>query len=331
MNWFTKSNAQGLSASKKAALAAESDCCEHVTKDPSVMAYVHYENDSFGREGHCLCSQCHEAIESKENEEVHTCRDCNCELPLKDGIMWKWYDFVASQGDEPTFVCNSCCKLANHLSRVDRDKRNYDDEFPSQDDGYFDCDVEDGSIKAFDDELTTEDEFIESIEKEFQEEQEKYNKEREEKQAQEEKEMKEQNELRKIFEEQEKLEREFEEKEKLAREEMEEKDEQEEKDIAVDLEEMRVFLEGGDKAAKNVQEHRNTLARFYRKVRSDKGLSILVPDIERISCAIENNHPVILVFSKSRGWLHPFHNSQEWSVWSCNPDGTGEYRLVDTP
>lgn len=158
MNWFTKSAVVGVSVEKKAALATENDCCEHVEKDVSTMAHIRYENDPWGREGYCVCQECFDKSETKKGEEFHTCSDCKTDIPLKDGVMWKWYDFYAPQGDEPLFVCNECRKLENHQARVKRDTADCDYEL-----GY---DNQDDQIDEYPEDNFT-DEEIDAIEKEL--------------------------------------------------------------------------------------------------------------------------------------------------------------------
>lgn len=134
MNWFTKSFVANVSLSKKQALAQENDCCEHVENDNSQLAVVSYENDSFGREGYGMCQACFDKAEEQADEELHTCNDCKSEVPLKKGVMWKWYDFYAAQGDEPLFVCDCCRSLATHQARVKRDQADRDWELGLEED-----------------------------------------------------------------------------------------------------------------------------------------------------------------------------------------------------
>ena len=132
MNWFTKSFVGTSTLSVKAKLVEEWGGCEHVEKDSSCLYRVDYENDSFGREGYCLCEACAEAATEREDNELHTCVDCKSEVPLKDGVMWKWYDFYAAQGDEPLFVCNTCRTKEKHLARRAKDRADYEAEFPDE-------------------------------------------------------------------------------------------------------------------------------------------------------------------------------------------------------
>ncbi len=110
-------------------MVEENDCCEHFTADASKLVVVSYENDSFGREGYGSCQECYDKSLAVVEEETHTCTDCKKSVPLKDGLMWKWYDFYAPQGDEPLFVCNECRKLEKHRERLAKDARDYEWEF----------------------------------------------------------------------------------------------------------------------------------------------------------------------------------------------------------
>lgn len=136
MNWFTKSFVANVSLSKKQALAQENDCCEHVEKDNSQLAVVSYENDSFGREGYGKCQACFDKAEEQADEQLHTCNDCKSEVPLNKGVMWRWYDFYAAQGDEPLFVCDCCRPLDKHQARVKRDQADRDWEQGLEEDDY---------------------------------------------------------------------------------------------------------------------------------------------------------------------------------------------------
>lgn len=133
MNWFTKSYVSNNSLERKKQLFEEHGGCEHVEADPSVMAVVAYENDSFGREGYCLCEACDDLSVEHEDNEEHVCHDCKSCKPLKEGVMWKWYDFYAAQGDEPLFICNECRKKDTHINRVRRDRQDYEEEMDYHD------------------------------------------------------------------------------------------------------------------------------------------------------------------------------------------------------
>jgi nitrite reductase/ring-hydroxylating ferredoxin subunit len=128
MNWFTKTPAASLSAAAKQKLVDDNDSCEHVQNDPSKFFEVSYENDSFGREGYCMCEACAILAQEQVQEETYVCADCKTEFPLKSGILWKWYAFYAAQGDEALPVCNACRPLPSHRARVRQDQDDYDDE-----------------------------------------------------------------------------------------------------------------------------------------------------------------------------------------------------------
>jgi len=135
MNWFTASFVTGATPEKKAVLAAENDCCDHVSENPLVMFAVWRENDSFGSEGYCLCEDCYEAQQNQIEEEVHTCNDCNGDFTLASGgILWKWYDFYAAQGDEELPVCGECRKKNAHLTRLARDRRDREQDWGEEED-----------------------------------------------------------------------------------------------------------------------------------------------------------------------------------------------------
>ena len=65
-------------------------------------------------------------IQNVEVDESHTCADCEKLVPLKDGVLWRWYNFCAPQGDVPLFVCNECRKLEAHRQRLARDAREFE-------------------------------------------------------------------------------------------------------------------------------------------------------------------------------------------------------------
>lgn len=128
MNWFTKANVSTQPLEKKEALLEEHGGCEHVEKDPSLMTRVSYENDSFGREGYCMCQVCADAADEHDRLEEHTCSDCKGSFPAKDMVEWKWYDFYAAQGDQPLWICNTCRTKERHIQRVKKDRQEYEEE-----------------------------------------------------------------------------------------------------------------------------------------------------------------------------------------------------------
>jgi len=103
--------------------------CEHVEKDKTLAYCVDIEADSFGVvSSHAKCKECHETEKNEVDEELHTCFDCLKEVKRADGIMWKWYDFYAPQGDEPLFICNECKGNSKHTERVAKDNADYNYE-----------------------------------------------------------------------------------------------------------------------------------------------------------------------------------------------------------
>lgn len=128
MNWFTKSRVGASSDAQKKSLVEEWGGCEHVSADHTKLFIVSYENDSFGREGYCLCEECYNKGIQVEDEEKHTCSDCRSTVAKKDGVVWKWYDFYAAQGDRPLFICNNCRTQEKHINRVEKDRRDYQEE-----------------------------------------------------------------------------------------------------------------------------------------------------------------------------------------------------------
>lgn len=133
MNWFTSSFMFHASLPKKQAAVTEHGGCEHVEADPSLLYKISYENDSFGREGYCMCQACSEHADAEEDEEEVVCYDCEQTFKKKDTIAWKWYDFYAPQGDEPLTICQACRAAEKHQARVKRDRADYEDEMSRYD------------------------------------------------------------------------------------------------------------------------------------------------------------------------------------------------------
>ena len=134
MNWFTRKDISSNSVAFKSKRAEEDACCEHVQADPSCAVSLRREVDSFGPvSSYVCCADCEKLAEEAEENETHTCADCKCEFPLKEGMLWKWYDFYPQQGDEPIAVCNSCRVKEKHVQRVRKDRQDYEAEFPPQD------------------------------------------------------------------------------------------------------------------------------------------------------------------------------------------------------
>lgn len=128
MNWFTTTHAAGFPNEKKKQHVDEWGGCEHVEQDASLLHLISYENDSFGREGYCMCKECWEAAQKAQAEEMVTCQDCHQIVPTKDTISWRWYDFYAPSGDEPLIICIECKYKPTHLNRVAKDKKERDAE-----------------------------------------------------------------------------------------------------------------------------------------------------------------------------------------------------------
>lgn len=118
MNWFTTTHAAGFPNEKKKQQVDEWGGCEHVENDPSLLHIISYENDSFGREGYCMCKECWEAAQKAQAEEMVTCQDCHQIVPSKDTISWRWYDFYAPSGDEPLIICSDCLIREKHKKRI---------------------------------------------------------------------------------------------------------------------------------------------------------------------------------------------------------------------
>lgn len=134
MNWFTKTYVKTKSLQAKKELVTEHGGCEHVESDPSLLAVVSYENDSFGREGYCMCEACNDASVSEEDEEEVQCHDCKQTFKRKETIEWKWYDFHAPAGEEPLTICDACRKGEKHIARVRKDREDLEREMADWED-----------------------------------------------------------------------------------------------------------------------------------------------------------------------------------------------------
>ena len=134
MNWFTKTNTAGASSEAKKLHVDNWGGCEHVETDHNLLHIVQYENDSFGREGYCLCKECFDKNQEAEDNEEVVCSDCKGTFKKIDTIRWTWYDFYVAQGDEPLCICKECRGKPKHVSRVARDKADHDAEFPDDND-----------------------------------------------------------------------------------------------------------------------------------------------------------------------------------------------------
>lgn len=107
------------------------DFCEHVKEDDLSQAVgFFYERDSFGWVFTEICCQaCKDKVKAEEAEVLVTCADCALPHPRKSTSEWKWYDFYAAQGDEPTIICNGCWSAEKHQQRMARDQQDYNAEF----------------------------------------------------------------------------------------------------------------------------------------------------------------------------------------------------------
>ena len=113
MNWNTKH----LVKLTQAALDESDGCCPHVKVGDTV--YRASENDPWGIvTAFYHCAECEEAAQAREEEELYQCTDCGKEFPLKEGVLFRWWDHDPSQGDEPLPVCGPCRKLPKHIERV---------------------------------------------------------------------------------------------------------------------------------------------------------------------------------------------------------------------
>lgn len=128
MNWFTGKFVSGLSLQKKEDLVSENDGCTHVIANANLLAYISYENDSFGREGYCMCEECKAKSDEEEDDKDVVCCDCHLTMKVKETISWKWYDFYAPQGDEAIIVCHNCQRKDKHRERVRKDANDRDEE-----------------------------------------------------------------------------------------------------------------------------------------------------------------------------------------------------------
>ncbi len=122
MNWFTKQSMTNASSKAKQDAVAEWGGCEHVEADANLVVRISYENDSFGREGYCMCLACVEQSQKEEDEELVFCHDCKTQKPSIEVRRWRWYDFYAAQGDEPICVCKECQTKEKHIERVRQDR-----------------------------------------------------------------------------------------------------------------------------------------------------------------------------------------------------------------
>lgn len=136
MNWFTRSHVAHYPHILKKKEVQQWGGCEHVVNDPSLLHIISYENDSFGREGYCLCEDCHKKAMAIKDEEKKVCHDCAQVFASKDLMAWTAYDHYPADGDTPIYVCAGCQIKDKHLNRVRRDQAYRRDEFGDTDDGW---------------------------------------------------------------------------------------------------------------------------------------------------------------------------------------------------
>ena len=122
MNWFTESYFGGVSLQRKETLLQEHGGCSHVEEDVQKLAYVMYENDAWGREGHCVCEGCHEKSHKEKDDQEEVCYDCQGVFRSGDMKAWKPYDFNPRKGDRYLHICKDFQTKPKHLDRVKRDK-----------------------------------------------------------------------------------------------------------------------------------------------------------------------------------------------------------------
>jgi len=102
--------------------------CEHLKVGDT--AFMSGEQDSFGPVTRFYeCQACREGSKEAELNEEYCCTDCKQPFRLRNGILWKPYDFDPSDGSEPVPVCNGCVERERHQARVTRDEADYDREF----------------------------------------------------------------------------------------------------------------------------------------------------------------------------------------------------------
>lgn len=130
MNWFVKK--------RNAIVGTSEDRCEHL-QDGDHSHTATEERDSFGGDGYYhMCEACANKLQEEEDNRTVVCKDCKSVVLSKDTITWKWYDFYEAQGDIALVICKSCANGAKHQERVDRDRRDYQAEFGSDDVDDFD-------------------------------------------------------------------------------------------------------------------------------------------------------------------------------------------------
>ena len=151
MNWFVKKH--------NAIVGTSEDRCEHL-QDGVQSHTATEERDSFGGDGYYhLCEACANKAQEEEDNRTVVCKDCKSVVLSKDTITWTWYDFYAAQGDIPLVICKSCASGSKHQDRLDRDRRDYEQEFGVDDvepEEYYDPawdDIDDGDYEQDDQDL----------------------------------------------------------------------------------------------------------------------------------------------------------------------------------
>lgn len=134
MNWMTHKTCTYSKLSKDDKEGADF-CCELAEEDTTLIVASARESDSFGTVGlYLMCPACKVLADKADEEAIECCFDCNTEYPAKEGIQWKSYDHYPAQGDEPIFICNTCCGKERHKKRVADDDHYYRMEHGYDDD-----------------------------------------------------------------------------------------------------------------------------------------------------------------------------------------------------
>ena len=118
MNWFSRAMVGHYPHSLKHKEVQKWGGCDHVRQDPSLLYVIHYENDSFGQDGSCLCEECHLAAQRDSDQQEVSCADCHKVFANKDLLGWVPYDYYPREGDQPIYVCGHCQTQPTHQQRV---------------------------------------------------------------------------------------------------------------------------------------------------------------------------------------------------------------------
>lgn len=106
--------------------------CEHCENDITQAFVIAKEMDSFGPvSSHVMCKACFAIAKEEEGKEKVTCMYCKETILKSASKEWRWYDFYAAQGDEPTVLCQACYDSPRHQSRMARDRQEYEEEMAS--------------------------------------------------------------------------------------------------------------------------------------------------------------------------------------------------------